>query len=147
MSLRYTRRMLSSRLDLRPLAAASISDPNDPSHGAPHAPSAPGAAPSSTAVLDREEQLEDADPGDHDRFAHYVQKEKIAKAALNNSPVIALCGKVWVPGRDPKKYPVCPQCKEIYEGISDGRDSGGGGDKGAGRGGFGGFRGFFGGRG
>ncbi|ANP28019.1 DUF3039 domain-containing protein [Dermabacter vaginalis] len=123
---------------------ASISDPNSPDHGAPQAPAAPGAAPSSTAVLEREEQTEDADPGDHDRFAHYVQKEKIAKAALNNSPVIALCGKVWVPGRDPKKYPVCPQCKEIYEGIGDGGNSGEGDDKGRGKGGFGGFRGLFG---
>ncbi len=139
--------MTSTRLDSFSPATSSVSEPSDPGHGAPQAPSAPGAAPGSTAVLEREEQLEDADPGDHDRFAHYVQKEKIAKAALNNSPVIALCGKVWVPGRDPKKYPVCPQCKEIYEGISDGKNSGGDGDKGAGRGGFGGFRGLFGGRG
>lgn len=137
--------MTSTRLT--PLVTASISDPNSPDHGAPSAPAAPGAAPSSTAVLEREEQLEDVDPGDHDRFAHYVQKEKIARAALNNSPVIALCGKVWVPGRDPKKYPVCPQCKEIYEGMSDGSNSGGNGDKDKGRSGFGGFRGFFGGRG
>ena len=33
-------------------------------------------------------------------------------------PVIALCGKVWVPGRDPEKFPVCPQCKEIYESLN-----------------------------
>jgi hypothetical protein len=29
--------------------------------------------------------------------------------------VIALCGKVWVPGRDPDKFPVCPDCKKIYD--------------------------------
>jgi hypothetical protein len=34
-------------------------------------------------------------------------------------PVTALCGKVWVPGRDPQKFPVCPTCKEIYEGLRD----------------------------
>ena len=45
--------------------------------------------------------------GDHERFAHYVQKDKIMESALSGSPVVALCGKVWVPGRDPKKYPVC----------------------------------------
>ncbi len=39
--------------------------------------------------------------------------------------MVALCGKVWVPGRDPpKKYPVCPMCKEIYESMGAG-----GGDK------------------
>lgn len=30
-------------------------------------------------------------------------------------PVVALCGKVWVPKHDPSKYPVCPDCKRIYE--------------------------------
>jgi hypothetical protein len=59
-----------------------------------------------------EEQLED---GDHERFAHYVQKEKILESALSGKPVIALCGKVWVPGRDPDKFPVCPDCKKIYD--------------------------------
>lgn len=29
--------------------------------------------------------------------------------------VVALCGKVWVPKHDPSKYPVCPDCKRIYE--------------------------------
>ena len=72
-----------------------------------------------TDVLDREleellnqEQLED---GDHERFAHYVQKDKIMESALTGKPVIALCGKVWVPGRDPEKFPVCPDCKKIYD--------------------------------
>lgn len=70
-------------------------------------------------VLDREleellnqEQVED---GDHDRYSHYVQKEKILSSALSGKPVIALCGKVWTPGRDPEKFTVCPTCKEIYE--------------------------------
>lgn len=66
--------------------------------------------------------------GDHERFAHYVQKDKIMESALSGSPVVALCGKVWVPGRDPKKYPVCPMCKEIYDGIGKPQD--GDGDKG-----------------
>ena len=33
------------------------------------------------------------------------------------TPVRALCGKVWVPSRDPKRFPVCPECKEIYDSI------------------------------
>ena len=47
-----------------------------------------------------------------------MRKEKILESALTGEPVIALCGKVWVPGRDPKKFPVCPVCKEIYEGCA-----------------------------
>jgi len=42
------------------------------------------------------------------------------QSAMNGAPVIALCGKVWVPNRDPKKYPVCPECKEIFESMSGG---------------------------
>lgn len=68
--------------------------------------------------------------GDHERFAHYVQKDKIMESAVSGTPVIALCGKVWVPGRDPKKYPVCPMCKEIYETMGPGGGDKGGGDKG-----------------
>jgi hypothetical protein len=68
--------------------------------------------------------------GDHERFAHYVQKDKIMASALDGTPVVALCGKVWVPGRDPKKYPVCPMCKEIYESMGAGGDDGKGGGKG-----------------
>lgn len=55
------------------------------------------------------------DDGDRERFAHYVQKDKITESAVTGSPVIALCGKVWVPNRDPKKFPICPECKKIYE--------------------------------
>lgn len=72
---------------------------------------------SSTAVLEREAVEQPVEPGDHERFAHYVRKEKILESALTGEPVVALCGKVWVPGRDPKKFPVCPVCKEIYEGL------------------------------
>ncbi|MBE3001471.1 DUF3039 domain-containing protein [Nocardiopsis sp. HNM0947] len=61
------------------------------------------------------------DDGDRDRYAHYVQKEKITESAVTGNPVIALCGKVWVPGRDPKKYPVCPECKQAYEDMTKGR--------------------------
>ena len=57
--------------------------------------------------------------GDHERFAHYVKKDKIVESAVTGTPVIALCGKVWVPGRDPGKFPVCPDCKRIYEGMPD----------------------------
>jgi DUF3039 family protein len=59
--------------------------------------------------------------GDHDRFAHYVEKAKLADALINGTPVIALCGKVWVPSRDPERYPMCPECKRLFELGADGR--------------------------
>ena len=72
-------------------------------------------------VLDREleELLEDEqlDEGDHERFSHYVKKDKIVESAVSGAPVRALCGKIWTPGRDPEKFPVCPECKKIYDGL------------------------------
>ena len=52
--------------------------------------------------------------GDHDRFAHYVRKADIVRSNVEGVPVQALCGKVWIPNRDPEKYPVCPTCKELH---------------------------------
>ena len=59
--------------------------------------------------------VEQEDDGGHDRFAHYIKKEKIVESAVTGKSVRALCGKKWVPSRDPQKYPVCPICKEICE--------------------------------
>jgi len=61
--------------------------------------------------------VEHEEDGDHDRFAHYVKKEKIVESAVTGKAVRALCGKKWVPTRDPEKFPICPVCKEIYEGM------------------------------
>ena len=85
----------------------------------------PGGVPDGggTTTLDRElEELieqQTIEPGDHERFSHYVKKEKILESAMTGKPVLALCGKKWTPGRDPEKFPVCPTCKEIYERLRD----------------------------
>lgn len=84
-------------------------------------PGAPGEDPGtggSTSVLDRElEKLleEEQDPGDHDKFSHYVPKNKIMESAVTGKPVRALCGKKWLPNSNPDRFPVCPTCKAIYE--------------------------------
>jgi len=59
------------------------------------------------------------DEGDHERFAHYADKDKILEASVTGTPIRALCGKVWVPSRDPQRFPVCPECKEIYESLPE----------------------------
>ena len=55
------------------------------------------------------------DDGDHDRYAHYVRKSDIVRANVEGVAVTALCGKKWIPNRDPSKYPLCPTCKDIHE--------------------------------
>jgi hypothetical protein len=66
--------------------------------------------------------------GDHERMSHIVLEgvkfnegdfvsvgPSVVEGMVNGTAVKALCGKVWVPGRDPKKYPLCPTCKDIAE--------------------------------
>ena len=57
------------------------------------------------------------DGGDHERFAHYVKKREILPSSIEGTPLEALCGKKWVPSRDPERFPICPECKEIYESL------------------------------
>lgn len=57
------------------------------------------------------------DEGDHERFSHYVDKNKITESAVTGKAVRALCGKKWIPNRDPQKFPVCPTCKEIHASL------------------------------
>jgi hypothetical protein len=70
------------------------------------------------------------DEGDHDRMTHIVLEgfrrrhgkgrflpagTNVVEGMVTGTPVRALCGKVWVPGRDPSRYPLCPTCREIAE--------------------------------
>ena len=65
----------------------------------------------------------DYDVGGHDRYAHYIKKDKVVESAVTGKAVRALCGKKWVPTRDPEKYPICPVCKEIYDSLPRKKES------------------------
>jgi Protein of unknown function (DUF3039) len=84
-----------------------------------------GFGPSTETLTEsRTDEREDVrtDEGDHDRFSHYARKDQLTEAMVMGTPVVALCGKVWVPSRDPQKYPVCPECKEVWESLPHGDD-------------------------
>ena len=70
----------------------------------------------------------DLDDGDHDRMTHIVLEgytpkggdfvsvgPSVVEGIVSGTAVRALCGKVWVPNRDPARYGLCPTCKEIAE--------------------------------
>ncbi|HLN16139.1 MAG TPA: DUF3039 domain-containing protein [Acidimicrobiales bacterium] len=86
----------------------------------------PLVAPTVTPAESRTDPL--LDEGDHERMTHIVlegfQPEEgefvsagpsVVEGIVNATPVRALCGKQWVPGRDPRRYPLCPTCKEIAQ--------------------------------
>jgi Protein of unknown function (DUF3039) len=88
----------------------------------------PGAAGGTTVAPAR--PAPDLDDGDHDRMAHIVLEgytpkggdfvstgPSVVEGMVNRTAVRALCGKEWVPGRDPGRYGLCPTCKEIAESM------------------------------
>jgi len=80
-------------------------------------------APGSQSIT--EERVEERyEEGDEERFSHYVPKAKLTEAQVMGTPVVALCGKVWVPTRNPERFPVCPMCKEIRESLQSGKGKG-----------------------
>ncbi len=75
-------------------------------------------------------QDEETDDANHERFTHIVLEgfhpkegdfipvgNSVVEGMMNASPVRALCGKVWIPGQDPGKYPVCPTCTEVAKSM------------------------------
>lgn len=73
----------------------------------------------STMIDDKVEEKVSTTNGDHDLFSHYSKKEDIMASAVDGVPILALCGKKWVPRySDGSKFPVCPDCKNIYETLN-----------------------------
>jgi Protein of unknown function (DUF3039) len=89
----------------------------------------PGAAGATTLAPARPDP--DLDDGDHDRMAHIVLEgftskkgddfvsagPSVVEGIVTGTAVRALCGKEWVPGRNPARYGLCPTCKEIAESM------------------------------
>ncbi|WP_018505294.1 DUF3039 domain-containing protein [Parafrankia discariae] len=50
-----------------------------------------------------------------DDLSHYARREEIVRASIEGGRVTALCGYKFEPVRDPKRFPVCPKCKELVE--------------------------------
>lgn len=54
--------------------------------------------------------------GESEKFAHVVvPASAVTEAYITGTAVTALCGKTWVPTRDPGRYQMCPTCKEILD--------------------------------
>jgi len=82
-------------------------------------------APMSSTQIEQRPDLRPQEPGESERFAHIVYDPKgegragaiVTEAQVLGTPVEALCGKRWIPSRDPKRYPLCPDCKAIKDDI------------------------------
>ena len=50
-------------------------------------------------------------------FAHYAEAASVTEGYIMGRPVMAICGKLFVPSRDPNKFPICSICKNIAEAL------------------------------
>jgi hypothetical protein len=69
------------------------------------------SSPTTPAPTDAPARV-DTDGGDHERFSHFARHDDVTRAYVTGEAIVALCGKRWVPTRDPSRYPVCPTCAE-----------------------------------
>ena len=55
------------------------------------------------------------DENGEQKFSHYAESTSVTEGYVMGTPVMAICGKLFVPSRDPNKFPICPVCKEIFQ--------------------------------
>jgi hypothetical protein len=68
-------------------------------------------------MLELLEKPKEKETSDSNQFAHYAEAAEVTEGYIMGTPVIALCGKVFIPSRDPEKLRICPVCKEIVDAL------------------------------
>jgi len=55
--------------------------------------------------------------GNEEHFAHYAEAASVTEGYVLGTPVMAICGKIFIPSRNPERLRVCPICKEIMDAL------------------------------
>ena len=55
--------------------------------------------------------------GDEEHFAHYAESASVTEGYVLGTPVMAICGKIFIPSRNPERLRVCPICKKIMDAL------------------------------
>jgi len=45
--------------------------------------------------------------------AHVVRQQDLIHSQITGEAIRALCGKLWVPKRNPDDYPICQACVDL----------------------------------
>jgi hypothetical protein len=64
--------------------------------------------------LDFDEKIE---LSESNQFSHYADAAKVTESYVVGTPIEALCGKIFIPSRDPKRFPICPICQELVNAL------------------------------
>jgi len=63
-----------------------------------------------------EPSLDDDDPD----AAHIVTQKDLIHSQLTGQAIRALCGKMWVPKRNPDEFPLCQACVDVLNAAGAG---------------------------
>lgn len=69
-----------------------------------------------SAVLE-DIDLQNLDEDEDEKLAHYAEAASVTEGYVLGTPVQALCGRIFVPSRNPERLPICPICKEIVDAL------------------------------
>ncbi len=69
----------------------------------------------STDVLEKPEV--DIESKEDEPLAHYTDSASATEGYIMGTPVTALCGKKFVPTRNPERLKICPICQEIVDAV------------------------------
>ncbi len=70
--------------------------------------------------LDQATVVEETESDDSPDAAHIVTQKDLIHSQLTGEPIRALCGKMWVPRRNPDDFPMCQACVEVFNGSTPG---------------------------
>lgn len=59
--------------------------------------------------------VDETTESDEPKISHVIHKEDHLRGYVLGEPVLALCGFIFVPSRDPNGYEMCPKCTEIVQ--------------------------------
>lgn len=71
----------------------------------------------STQVFEDTDTSIELDDEGNEKLAHYAEAASVTEAYVLGTPVQAICGKVFIPSRDPEKLRKCPICIEIMDAL------------------------------
>ena len=70
--------------------------------------------------LDRAPQVDPALEDEEPDAAHIVTQHDLIHSQVTGEAIRALCGKMWVPRRDPDSYPICQACVDVLNAAAGG---------------------------
>lgn len=60
---------------------------------------------------------QETESSDNNELAHYAEAASVTEGYVMGTPVQALCGKIFIPSKNPERLKICPICKEIVESV------------------------------